>query len=219
MWRASMSYSDKIVQLIKENKIETAVELLLEAVELEPDNPLHLVNLGNLLLQHKEYEQAESFFLRALQLDEHMATAHFGLASLHYELGKYKDAASAFRACIALNMEDAEVYYLLGMSYLKLKNPLLASPFLQRASELEEGVDYLFQYGLTLAQLDHLTEAKKVFKRVLAIDEKHADSLYNLAIIYIHEDRYDETVDLLQATLAINPNHQLAKRALEQFER
>src|SRR5699024_12571380 len=109
MWRARMSYSEKIVQLVKENKIETAVELLLEAVEREPDNPLHLVNLGSLLLQHKEDEQAESFFLRALQVDEHMATAHFGLPSLHYELGNYKDTTSTLLASIVLSMEYSEI--------------------------------------------------------------------------------------------------------------
>lgn len=213
-----MSYTKRVEQLIKENKTEEAVELLIEAVESEPDEALHLVNLGTLLFQHKQYEEAKAFFLQALQQDEQMATAHYGLASIDYELGHYKDAAKALRACIALEMEDAHVYYLLGMSYIHLKNPLLASPFLQRATELEENVAYLFQYGLTLAKLEHDTEAKNVFEHILTIDENHADTLYNLAVIYMYDNHIKKAIHLLERTLELESNHQLASRLLEQIK-
>lgn len=213
-----MSYTKRVEQLVKENKLEAAVKLLLEAVESEPDNPLHLVNLGTLLFQHKQYDEAQAFFLQALQQDEQMATAHYGLASIDYELGNYKAAAKALRACIALKMEDAHVYYLLGMSYIHLKNPLLASAFLQRATELEENVAYLFQYGLTLATLEHDTEAESIFKRVLAIDENHTDALYNLAVIYMYADRIKDAKELLLRTLKLESKHQLAARLLAQIK-
>lgn len=212
-----MSYAKRVEQLVKENEVEAAVELLLEAVEAEPDNPLHLVNLGTLLFQHEQFEEAEAFFLQALQLDEQMATAHFGLASVYYERNQFKDAARALRTCIALHMEDADVYYLLGMSYINLHNPLLALPFLQRAVELQPNTTYLFQYGLTLAKQAHHQEAKKVFERVLTIDERHADTLYNLAIIHIQEARTEEGFNLLKKTVEVEPNHHLAKRLLEQL--
>lgn len=212
-----MSYPKRVVQLVEEKKIEEAVQLLLEAVEKEPENPLHLVNLGSLLFQHEQYEEAESFFLQALQLNEELATAHFGLASIHYELGRFKKATQALRTCIALNLEDADVYYLLGMSYINLHNPLLALPFLQRATELQTSTTYLFQYGLTLAKQEHYTEAENTFKRILAIDEEHVDSLYNLAIIYIHKDEVEKAFNLLKKTIELEPNHQLAINALEPF--
>lgn len=214
-----MSYPKRVVQLIEENKIEAAVQLLLEAVEEEPENPLHLVNLGTLLFQHEQYEEAEAFFLQALQLDEEMATAHFGLASIHYELGKFKEAARALRTCIALQLEDADVYYLLGMSYIHLHNPLLALPFLQRASELDPSLTYLFQYGLTLAKQEHYEEAEEIFERILKIDENHVDSLYNLAIIYIQKDEVAEGFRLLKQTVELAPNHQLALDALQAFSK
>lgn len=214
-----MSYPIQVVQLIEENKIEEAVQLLVRAVEEEPANPLHYVNLGSVLFQHKQYEEATSFFLRALELDENMATAHFGLGSVHYELGRYKDAATALRACLALNMEEADVYYLLGMSYIQLKNPLLASPFLQRATELKDNVDYLFQYGLALAQLEHYKEAERTFHRILQKDEHHVDTLYNLAIVHIHENRVEKGFELLKKVVKIESNHELANRALESFSK
>lgn len=212
-----MSYAKRVEQLVKQNEIEAAVELLLQAVEAEPDNPLHLVNLGTLLFQHNQYEEAEAFFLQALQLDEQMATAHFGLASVHYERRQFKEATRALRTCIALQMEDADVYYLLGMSYINLHNPLLALPFLQRASEIQQTTTYLFQYGLTLAKQEHYQEAQKVFEKILKIDNTHADTLYNLAIIYLQDNRTEAGFDLLKQALEIEPNHHLAKRLLEQL--
>lgn len=214
-----MSYPEKVVELVKENKMEEAVQLLIKAVENEPDEPVHYVNLGSLLFQHKQVDEAESFFLQALQLNEKVATAHYGLATIHYERGEYKKAATALRTCLALEMEDPDVYYLLGLSYLKLKNPLLASPFLQRATELSERIEYLFQYGLTLAKLEHFSEAKSIFKRVLEKNENHTDTLYNLAIIYVHENEIEKAFALLKKTVDLDPQHRLALQALEQFKK
>ncbi|HLS23485.1 MAG TPA: tetratricopeptide repeat protein [Pseudogracilibacillus sp.] len=212
-----MDYAEQVARLVKENKVEEAVQLLLEAVEKEPENPLHYVNLGTLLFDHNQYEEAERFFLQALQLDEKMATAHYGLASLHYERGKYKEAATALRACIALEMEDPHVYYLTGMAYLNLKNPLLALPFLQRATELKEDTTYLFQYGLALAKLEHFTMAEEVFENVLSLDKNHADAMYNLAIVHIQTNRFEEGFSLLKKTLQLQPDHKLAEKALKQM--
>jgi len=212
-----MTYSKRVVELLQDQKIEEAIKLLIEAIESEPDNPLHLVNLGSLLCQHKQYDQAEQFFLQALQLDEKMATAHFGLATIYYDLAQYDKAENSLKTCITLHLEDAEVYYLLGMTYVKRQNNLLALPFLQRATEFQEDVIYLFQYGLTLAKLQHYDTAKEIFKRILSIDEQHADTLYNLAIVYIHKGHDEDGFNLLKKALEAEPNHSLAKDALNHF--
>lgn len=214
-----MSYAEQVAELVAENKVEEAVQLLLEAVEKEPENPLHYVNLGSLLFEHRQLDEAEKFFLKALELDEKMATAHYGLGSVDYERGKYKEAARAFRACIALNMEDAHLYYLTGMSYIHLHNPLLALPFLQRATEVKEDLTYFMQYGLALAKLEHYSMAEEVFKKVLNLDQDHADATYNLAIVKIQKDRYEEGFSLLQRTLELQPDHTLAKQALDKMRK
>lgn len=214
-----MSYPEKVVQLLKENKLEEAVKVLLEAIEAEPDVSIHYVNMGTLLLQQKQYEEAERFLLQAIQLDEKAATAYFGLANLYYETEKYDIAENALKMCLTLKLEDSDVYYLLGMIYVKRNKPLFALPYLLRATELKEQVHYLFQYGLALAETNHLNEAEEIFQRTLQIDEQHEDALYNLAIIKIHKDCYKEALDLLNKVIQINANHQLAKNALAQLNK
>lgn len=213
-----MSYPKKVVKLLKDNKLEEAVELLLEAIEKEPKEPIHYVNMGTLLFQHQKYEEAERFFLQAIELDKKVATAHFGLANIYYENDKLVEAEQALKTCISLQLEDNDVYYLLGMIYVKREMPLFGLPFLQRATELNEDERNLFQYGLALAQTNHFKEAKDVFKKTLQINENHDDALYNLAIIYIHENQFEKGFDLLNQVISINPNHVLAKNALGQFK-
>lgn len=214
-----MSYTNKLLQLLKEKDDEKAVQLLLEAIEEEPSNPIHYVNLGTLLFEYKQFEQAEQFFLRALELDSKVATAHFGLANIYYEQENFDAAEKLLKTCIDLKLDDYDVFYLLGMTYVKRNNNMLAIPFLQRATELNEHVVPLFQYGLALANTNHILEAKSVFHRVLQLDEHHADTLYNLAIIHVHEDEFNKAKQLLQKSIKINPNHRLALTALEQINK
>lgn len=213
-----MSYPEKIVQLLKENKTETAVKLLVEVIDHEPDEPLHYVNLGTLLFQHHQHMEAEQLFLKAIELDENVATAYFGLANIYYEHNKLEQAEKALQKCISLQLEDSDVYYLLGMIYVKRKLPLFGLPYLQRATEINKDVRNLFQYGLALAQTNHLNEAKNVLEETLQLDDQHEDALYNLAIIYIHQDQYEKGHELLLKVISLNPNHRLALHALEQIE-
>lgn len=210
-----MDISENTVALLKENKTEEAIQLLSEAIEKEPQNPIHYTNFGSILLQLKQYEEAERFFLKAIDCNRETATAFYGLGSLYYETSHYEEAEKMLQQTIRLGLEESDVYYLLGMVYVKKGNHLMALPFLQRATELDHDIEMLFQYGLALAKLNHLTEARKVFTQVIAKEAQHADALYNLGMIKLHNGENNEALAYMKRSLSANPRHQLA-RTIEQ---
>lgn len=203
---------------IKEKKYDKALQLFIEWIEEHPNDPIGYVNAGNLCAELKQMKEAETFLLKAIELDEKTATAFVSLGNIYYEQALYDEAGKMFHHALHLGYEDSDLYYLYGMTYVKTERPLLALPFLQRAVELGDNLDYTFQYGLVLAQLHYLDEAEKVFQDVLQNDETYADASYNLAIIYVHREQFAEANTLLKQTLQHAPNHRLAKKAQTQLE-
>ncbi|GAA3321213.1 hypothetical protein GCM10020331_036050 [Ectobacillus funiculus] len=70
----------------------------------------------------------------------------------------------------------------------------MALPYLQRATELNEtDAEAMFQYGLCLARLEYVKEAKPMFeKKAVALDPDHADAYYNLGVVYVFEENAEK---------------------------
>lgn len=210
-----MKKFEQVNAYVKEKRYEDATELLFKIIEEYPDDPIGYVNAGNLLSIMQKWEEAERFFLKAIELDDKTATAFVSLGNLYYEQERYDETEKLLFHAIQLGIEDGDVFYVLGMTHVKRNQLMLALPFLQRAVEMGIGLEETFQYGITLAKLNYLQEAKGVFLNVLEKRENHADCLYNLAVIYVHEGNEIKAKEYLDKVLEIEPNHRLAKQALQ----
>lgn len=200
---------DKVV----EKDYEAAAKLLVEYIDEEPADPLGFINLGNLLAATDQEVEAERLFLRAIELDDQVATAYYGLGNIYYNNGLYDQAEKMYQHCMKLGLDDADVFYMLGKTYVEREDTLLALPFLQRASELDKNPATMFSYGLALAQTNYLQEAKLVLEAVIDLDQDHADALYNLGIIAVHDDAFDNALSYFERVLKLQPEHTLAQEA------
>jgi len=204
---------EKAIQLLKQNKYEEAAKLFIEIIDENSEDPIGYINFGNLLVMMNNFEEAERFYFKAIEIDEKAATAFSGLGSLYYERGLLEEAEKMLQHAVHLGVEDSEAYYLLGLIYVKRENVMIAIPYLQRAVELGNDTDKKFQYGLALAQTNYLKEAKNILKEVIDEDASHADALYNLGIIKLHEKKLEEALAYFDQTLMSQPDHSLAKKA------
>src|SRR5699024_2976148 len=110
-------------------------------------------------------------------------------------------AGKMLQQAMNLGIQDSEVYYLLGLSHMKQQNNMLAIPFLQRAAELNNDTDIKFQYGLVLAKTNYLKEAEKMLTEVIMEKPTHADALYNLGILKLHEEKLAEAIDFIDRAI------------------
>src|SRR5580692_9034610 len=58
-----------------------AVTAYRQAVDCHPDNPFGLVNLGNILLEDGDQDEARGLYEKALTIDASLTYAHQGLAN------------------------------------------------------------------------------------------------------------------------------------------
>lgn len=210
-----MSKLEKAIEQVNNRDYEAAAELFVKYIDEQPEDPIGYINFANLLVMTNQLQEAERCFLRAIELNETSATAYYGLGNLYYEQNLLEDAEKIYQHCLKLGLEDADVYFMLGMTYVKRDDMMLSLPFLQRATELAEQPESLFQYGLALAKMNFQNEAEVIWQRVLKLDKTHADTLYNLGIIAMNKQDNSLAIAYFDNTLSAQPDHMLARKAKE----
>ncbi len=70
---------------------------LAQAVDLRPDLADPLNNLGTVLREQGQFDQARARFEQAIALSQDYAEAHNNLGSIRWEQGKFDEAAACYR--------------------------------------------------------------------------------------------------------------------------
>jgi tetratricopeptide (TPR) repeat protein len=78
------------------------------------EDPLFLVDIGNIFLQAGEFLKAEAPYLRAVELNPGYAVAHYNLGVLYRNMARLEDAEKAFRTVLKLRPQDFEAHANLG---------------------------------------------------------------------------------------------------------
>lgn len=82
-----------------------------EIVQLDPSNPLLLVRFGEVLLQLKDYPDAEHAFQNAIQLGYPSAAPYNGLAAAYYYQERTSDAEAILQKAVEAGAADGETYF------------------------------------------------------------------------------------------------------------
>lgn len=76
---------------------EDALADFQSALELRPDYPPSLVNVGNLLLEDGKLEEAIAQYERAVRIDDEYSIAHLNLSAAYKKAGRHEDAVREYR--------------------------------------------------------------------------------------------------------------------------
>src|ERR1044072_5891819 len=73
---------------------------------------------GQELLKEKKFQEASLEFRNALQIDDHLADAHWGLANAYEGLQRYQEAFEEMKQVVELDANNLDVRVKLGNYYL-----------------------------------------------------------------------------------------------------
>jgi choline-sulfatase len=82
-----------------------------EIIQMDPSNPLVLVRFGEVLLQLKDYADAEHAFQNAIQLGYPSAAPYNGLAAALYYEERTADAEAVLQKAVDAKVADGETYF------------------------------------------------------------------------------------------------------------
>jgi len=185
---------------------DSAIDLIRDAVERDPDNPVYRANLGNVLKDAGRLTDAIAAYRRALELHPGYAEVHNNLGYVLQLSGMIDEAIDHYRKAIALRPENYRAHYNLGNAlFLSGKSEEAVAAFREAARLNPEFAGTWDHLGTALQRLGRATEAEACFRRRIQIEPDSPDALHALALELEQQGRIDEAFDCYQRALALRP--------------
>jgi len=93
-------------QAVTEGNWSEALDLLLQAREMQPYNADLLTAIGGVHIQMGKFAESLQYYQEALRLQPYSAQAHQNLANAYTIMGQYAEAESSYRRALELDEDD-----------------------------------------------------------------------------------------------------------------
>lgn len=180
------------------------------AIELEPVNPSHHVNLGRVYLamadQANRIINAEETSQEVAQKAQEQRTTALD------------NAVSSFETAIELKQNYGPAHYYLAGTFErqgKLNEAAGRLAALQRARPGDTGLG--LQLGLLLLRMEEYDAARQQLERLLEINPDFSNAKWFLASVYEIQDERDKALSLVEEVAAANPDNTLVQKRLERM--
>jgi Tfp pilus assembly protein PilF len=155
-----------------------AVTTYEKALEIEPDNPRILLNLGVSLNESGNAAGAVERIRQSLALDERQPLAHVNLGIAYQALDRPDEAASAYRRALVLNEHEPLAWFNLGNLALQADDAATAQQMYERALEADPSIVLAhFYLARILASRGDLRGALREVERGLEFDPRNEEGL------------------------------------------
>lgn len=115
------------------------LERKLDQLLKEPTNPNLFKEVGVILYQVKDLENAEKYFKRAYQINTQDSDTIYNYASLLYQRGQFDKAIDIYKAYLEICIDDKEVMESIMDCYYQLGEYKLAGKMYERIKKSREG--------------------------------------------------------------------------------
>lgn len=172
-------YYNTVINMYNGAKMpDKAADAARKMIELNPNDPDALFNLGFMLVQMKKYEEAIEVLDRVIELTPEMEYAHLNKGFSLYSLKRYNDAIKAYSNTVELFPENADAWMFLGMSYMQLKGWSKAVDPLKKAIDLrpDNGNAY-YNLAICYLNLKDNYSAREIYNQLQSVDPSLAQRL------------------------------------------
>ena len=172
------------------------------------DNFIAQNNLGSVLLQRGEVDEAMVHYQKALEIKPDSAETHYNLGNVLLQQGKVDEAIAQYQKALEINPDYAETHYNLGNALLKKGRVDEAISQYQMALQINP--DYAeahINFGIALLQKGNVDEAIAQYQTALEIKPNSAETCYHLGNALLQKGRVDEAIAQYQKALEINPEN------------
>jgi len=192
--------------LFQQQRYDEAVELLLDAVADNPENPDRYDMLGEAYKAVGRFENAAGAFARALEIrpDHESARIHLGYVRLKQK--RYKDSATLFNDALHANPNDVSACLGLACTCSETFQHEMALRLYSLARDLDHS-SYVPLYGMgqAYAGLGKFGEAEKYLRKALELSPDNSSLESNLGAVLKEQGKKAEAFLAYQAALAHNP--------------
>ncbi len=192
-WQQSGLYRDEIT-------------LYRDTLQKSPDCWLAHNNLGYILDNMGQSQEAIEHYLQALRLKPDYYQAQFNLGNAFAQTGRLQEAIEHYQQALRLNPKDANALNNLGSAFVKAGRLQEAIEHYQQAIRLKpDYADAHFNLGLALFDAGRLQEAIEHYQQALRLNPDDVVAHNNLSGALIKAGRPKEAIEHYQQALRLRP--------------
>jgi tetratricopeptide (TPR) repeat protein len=181
---------------------EEAIEEFKNALKKVPKHALSYQGIGVAYFQMRKYDDAESSFKKALDLDQNLWRAHNFLGVIYDYKKQYKKAVREYKTAISLKEDDGSLYNNLGTSYSLAGDYENAVEALKRGLSTKNAKNKIYNnLGLVLSKTGKYNEAWEAFRK--GGNESQAHN--NLGCVYLEQGKYTEAIRCFEKAIQLKP--------------
>lgn len=173
------------VLALQAGQFQKSIQLMGEALALDPDNPDVLCNLAECYLRQCRFEPASQCYRRLAELLPQSAEALHRLGVTQEQMHDWEAAAESYRRALAVQPDSPDLHGSLGRLQCKQGAFAEGVESYRRALALDANRHDIYnQMGNALAALGKFEAAAEAFRRALALQPHSAETAYGLGYLF-----------------------------------
>ena len=198
---------------------KTVIELLTEAIKLNPNKADYYNNRGVTYHAMKRYEKALEDKTKAIELEPENAGYYNSRGATYHAMKRYEKALEDKTKAIELEPENARYYDNRGVTYHAMKRYEKALEDSTKAIELEpENARYYDSRGVTYHAMKRYEEALEDSTKAIELEPENAEYLAFNAYSLFKRNQYIDSVLAINKSISLDPNLGYAYRVRGKIE-
>ncbi len=200
-------YSKFATGIIHRKKFDTALDLLLLAVNHFPNDRKLLEQLASVYERMMKYDDAISIYEMLIATGENVQTYLKKISAILSVIHDDKRLVQILKTVSSyLPWEETQIWDKAGELLMKAKDYLSASEVLRKVVTLKtDDPRILFNLALAYQELQLFKKSEEMYRKVLAINPDDVATLNNLGNVLKELKRYDEAIDIYKKVIALEP--------------
>ncbi len=182
-----------------------------QSVLLDPENHVAYADLGDIAIKMQDYAKAETYFEKALQVNDVCISYLKHLAFAKERLRKHDEALAVCNALLEMVPDDRWTLNLRGNIYTgKEKYKEALNDLVPLTQKYPDNFDACASLGFTYSKMGECDLAKRNLDIALLLNPEDAYVYNNLGYVCYREENLDEAMALINHSLSINPANSYA---------
>lgn len=204
---------------IKLNRIDEGITILEDLAMMSQNGFDVTVELAAAYIEKQEFKKALDRYLillekatprEAKEVNKLICELYIKWAINCSEKQNYDESYEQLKEAGQYNPLNPEIYFNVAQNNYKQKNYMNAVDSLNKALEYDKTNEYHTKYLLLLAEAHHelnnFFEEKKALTDLLKLDEKNADGLYRVGIMYVAQHDIKKAEEAFKKAILYNPD-------------
>ena len=214
------------IEALRNYQYQKALDHFFECQRVEVNNKEYLQKLAFCYQKLGDYNEAKLSYQSLLKKDSASVNAWSNLGSIYEKELNYKKASECYQQLLTIDSTNSYYFRQNAFVWLRLKKPLVAVAYFQKAYELN-GRDLVVidEYSALLLGMKQVELAEEIIGKGLRLAPDNLKLLYTKANILYYQKDYESIVSTLQHSMSLGDTVQYYQKMiaasylhLEQFD-